>query len=84
MFPTGANALSIWVVGWIFVGLRLVDGPFLMRTDIGTLFLVNLVGAEAVWRRLLLMGFGASFSSPGTACPTTGIPGPRRPAVGRR
>ncbi|MDQ4127635.1 MAG: DUF2339 domain-containing protein [Actinomycetota bacterium] len=69
--PNGAAyttiAWGLYAAGLLVAGLRL-DGPFLMRTGMGTLFLVvgklflvDLAGVEAVWRILLFMGFGGLF-----------------------
>jgi len=69
--PNGAAyttiAWGLYAAGLLVAGLRL-DGPSLMRTGMGTLFLVvgklflvDLAGVEAAWRILLFMGFGGLF-----------------------
>ncbi len=69
--PNGAAyttvAWGLYAAGLLVAGLR-VDAPSLIRAGmatlflvVGKLFLVDLVGVEAVWRILLFLGFGGLF-----------------------
>jgi hypothetical protein len=80
--PNGAAyttiAWGLYAAGLLVAGLRL-DGPFLMRTGIATLFLVvgklflvDLAGSRRSGAYCSFIGFGGLSSSSATTCPTSG------------